>query len=125
MTQPPERAISETVVVRASAQLLYDLVSDVTRMGEFSPTCTSCWWDEGNGPTIEDWFTGRNQTPDRTWETRSQVFRNWFLNTIREHTNLRPEQAAVAEFGVVPDRDMAGARGAAIASRAALADTRV
>lgn len=73
MTQPPERAISETVVVRASAQLLYDLVSDVTRMGEFSPTCTSCWWDAGNGPTVGDWFTGRNQTPDRTWETRSQV----------------------------------------------------
>ncbi len=52
-------------------------------------------------------------------------FRNWFLNTVREHTTLRPEQAAVAEFGVVPDRDMAGARGAAIAARAALADTRV
>lgn len=48
-------------------------------------------------------------------------FRNWFLNTIREHTNLRPEQAAVAEFGVVPDRDMAGARGAAIAALGALA----
>lgn len=68
-----ELAISETVVVRASAQLLYDLVSDVTRMGEFSPTCVSCWWDEGSGPTVGAWFTGRNQTAERTWETRSQV----------------------------------------------------
>jgi glucokinase len=49
-------------------------------------------------------------------------FRDWFLDTIREHTTLRPEQAAVAEFGVVPDRDMAGARVAAIAALAALAD---
>lgn len=73
MTQPAELAISETVVVRASAQLLYDMVSDVTRTGEFSPTCTSCWWDEGNGPTVGARFTGRNQTADRTWETRSQV----------------------------------------------------
>ncbi len=70
---PAELAISETVVVRASAQQLYDLVSDVTRMGEFSPICVACWWDEGSGPTVGSWFTGRNQTPDRTWETRSQV----------------------------------------------------
>lgn len=73
MSSPDGRAISETVVVRAPAQLLYDLVSDVTRTGEFSPTCSSCWWDEGDGPTVGAWFTGRNQTADRTWETRSQV----------------------------------------------------
>lgn len=58
-------------MIGASAQLLYDLFSDVTRMGEFSPACTSCWWDQGNGPTVGAWFTGRNRTPDRTWETRS------------------------------------------------------
>ncbi len=40
-------------------------------------------------------------------------FREWFLAKIREHTLLRDEQAAVAEFSLVPDRDMAGARGAA------------
>lgn len=71
--QPNELAISETVVVRASAQLLYAMVSDVTRTGEFSPTCRSCWWDEGDGPRAGAWFTGRNRTADRTWETRSQV----------------------------------------------------
>jgi glucokinase len=43
-------------------------------------------------------------------------FRDWFLTTIREHTLLRAEQAAVASFALVPDRDMAGARGAAIAA---------
>jgi predicted NBD/HSP70 family sugar kinase len=43
-------------------------------------------------------------------------FREWFLAKIREHTLLRDEQAAVAEFALVPDRDMAGARGAAIAA---------
>jgi glucokinase len=43
-------------------------------------------------------------------------FREWFLGKVREHTVLRAEQAAVATFGLVPDLDMAGARGAAVAA---------
>jgi glucokinase len=43
-------------------------------------------------------------------------FRQWFLNTVREHTQLRQEQTAVATFALVPDLDMAGARGAAVAA---------
>jgi predicted NBD/HSP70 family sugar kinase len=43
-------------------------------------------------------------------------FRDWFLEQIREHTLLREEQAKVAQFALVPERDMAGARGAAIAA---------
>lgn len=49
------------------------MVSDVTRMGEWSPICKACWWDEGQGPEVGAWFTGRNELPERTWETRSQV----------------------------------------------------
>ena len=43
-------------------------------------------------------------------------FRDWFVAKVQEHTLLRDEQAAVAEFSLVPERDMAGARGAAIAA---------
>ena len=43
-------------------------------------------------------------------------FREWFLDTVREHTQLRQEQAEVAEFALVADLDMAGARGAAVAA---------
>jgi glucokinase len=53
------------------------------------------------------------------------ALREWFLAKVREHTVLRDEQADVAAFGLVPDRDMAGARGAAAAAleaAAALAD---
>ena len=42
-------------------------------MGEWSPICRACWWDEGAGPEAGAWFTGRNETPERTWETRCQV----------------------------------------------------
>lgn len=45
-------------------------------------------------------------------------FREWFLRSVRSATGLREEQVQVAEFALVPDRDMAGARGAAIAARA-------
>ncbi|HZE29849.1 MAG TPA: ROK family protein [Actinoallomurus sp.] len=44
-------------------------------------------------------------------------FREWFLAKVREYTILREEQARVASFALVPDLDMAGARGAAIAAR--------
>jgi len=64
---------SESIVVARSPEALYDMVSDVTRMGEWSPICTACWWDDGDGPRAGAWFTGRNELPERTWETRSQV----------------------------------------------------
>src|SRR5215468_1378277 len=47
-------------------------------------------------------------------------FRDWFLATVREHTDLRAEQLPFATFALVPDLDMAGARGAAIAGGDAL-----
>jgi glucokinase len=43
-------------------------------------------------------------------------FREWFLATVRQHTALRSEQASLATFALVPDLDMAGARGAALAA---------
>jgi hypothetical protein len=62
-----------SVVVTVPPEELYDLVSDVTRTGEWSPVCRACWWDEGATATAGAWFTGRNEVPGRTWETRSQV----------------------------------------------------
>ena len=64
---------SEAIVIARSPEDLYDLVSDITRMGRWSPVCKACWWDEGAGPEVGAWFTGRNELPDRTWETRSEV----------------------------------------------------
>jgi glucokinase len=46
----------------------------------------------------------------------AKEFREWFLAKVRESTYLREEQARVARFDLVPDRDMAGARGAALAA---------
>lgn len=47
-------------------------------------------------------------------------FRDWFLDRVRQHTRLRDEQRRVAEFALVPDLDMAGCRGSAVAALSAL-----
>ena len=70
---PAERTHAGSTVVAATPQQVYELVSDVTRTGEWSPICRECWWDEGDGPRVGAWFTGRNEVPGRTWQTRSQV----------------------------------------------------
>ena len=49
------------------------MVSDVTRTGEWSPVCKACWWDEGDGPRGGAKFTGRNERPEQSWETRCEV----------------------------------------------------
>jgi predicted NBD/HSP70 family sugar kinase len=46
----------------------------------------------------------------------SPAFRTWFLDTVREHTQLREEATQAATFALVPELDMAGARGAAMAA---------
>ncbi|RZU62983.1 SRPBCC family protein [Zhihengliuella halotolerans] len=67
------RTHAESTLVKATRDELYAMLSDVTRTGEWSPVCRECWWDEGDGPRVGAWFTGRNELPHRTWETRSQV----------------------------------------------------
>jgi hypothetical protein len=64
---------SDRIVVARPPADVYALVSDITRMGEFSPICKQCWWVDGEGPRVGAWFTGRNELPERTWETRSEV----------------------------------------------------
>ena len=68
MSEPSIRRYQESVTVVAPAEALYDMVSDITRTGEWSPVCTSCWWDEeAQAGQVGAWFTGHNKLPDRTW----------------------------------------------------------
>jgi glucokinase len=43
-------------------------------------------------------------------------FRDWFVATVKEHTKFYVEQSEIAEITLVPDLDVAGARGSAIAA---------
>ena len=64
---------ADSIHISTDPMTVYRTVADVTRAGEWSPICRECWWDEGDGPRVGAWFTGRNVTPDREWQTRSRV----------------------------------------------------
>lgn len=64
---------TDSIFVERPAKVLYEMVSDITRMGEWSPICKECWWEDGASPAVGSWFVGRNVLPERTWETRSLV----------------------------------------------------
>jgi hypothetical protein len=116
-----EFTLSDSVLVAATPDALYALVSDVTRTGEWSPTCKLCWWDEGPIAQVGSWFTGRNKTPERTWETRSQVVAAdsgkefaWEVNNgwVRWGYTLEPEGGGtrLTESWVFHPKGLAGFR---------------
>jgi hypothetical protein len=60
--------------VDASPEVIYDLVTDVTRIGEWSPECVGCEWIEGaNGPVPGTGFRGRNRHALARWSTKPRV----------------------------------------------------
>ena len=44
---PTARRGRSSIDVAAPPELVYDLISDVTRMGEWSPECYRCEWLDG------------------------------------------------------------------------------
>lgn len=64
---------AESIRVEAPPGAVYDVVSDVTRTGEWSPICVACEWDDADGPRVGAHFTGHNRKPDREWSTTNEV----------------------------------------------------
>ena len=60
--------------VEAPPEKLYDLVSDVRRMGEWSPECRRCEWTDGaTGPAVGASFKGTNKRGLVRWSTKLRV----------------------------------------------------
>ena len=54
--------------------MVYSLVSDVTRMGEWSPETRSCEWKSGATPAqVGARFTGRNRNGKHAWSSTCEV----------------------------------------------------
>jgi len=68
-----EMQVVHSVVIDAPAEALYDMVADVTRMGEWSPACVGATWDDGAGPTVGSWFTGHNKIGDHAYDARCEI----------------------------------------------------
>jgi hypothetical protein len=64
------KSIEVSRVVGASPEELYDIVSDLPRMGELSPENTGgVWIDGATGPTVGAKFRGTNNNEKKHWAT--------------------------------------------------------
>ncbi len=62
--------ISVSQAISASPGHVWSLISDVTRMGEWSPETTSCAWTKGaTGPATGAKFAGNNENGKKKWST--------------------------------------------------------
>ncbi|MBW0094222.1 SRPBCC family protein [Pseudonocardia sp. KRD-184] len=68
---------SRETTVAASPEVVYDLVADLPRMGEWSPECVRVEWTGGaTGPAVGATFVGHNRTGPRgviRWSRRGRV----------------------------------------------------
>lgn len=74
--QPPAEALASheaTIDIAASPAVLYDMVADIGRMGEWSPEAVGGRWLRGGSGHVGDWFEGDNQTPEREWSRECEV----------------------------------------------------
>ena len=63
-----------SIRIRATPEVLYDMVSDVRRMGEWSPECRHCEWIEGaTGPAVGARFKGSNKRGAARWSTKPRI----------------------------------------------------
>ena len=71
---PP--TVSRSTTISAPAQRVWELVSDLPAMGEYSPENTGGSWLGGaTGPAVGAAFRGHNARGPRRWSTRSTVLR--------------------------------------------------
>jgi uncharacterized protein YndB with AHSA1/START domain len=60
--QARKRHDSVSIDIAAPPERVYELVSDITRMGEWSPECVSCIWSKGaTGPVVGARFKAKNK----------------------------------------------------------------
>jgi uncharacterized protein YndB with AHSA1/START domain len=63
-----------SIHIDAPPETVYSIVSDVTRMGEWSPETTKCQWLDGaQGPAVGARFKGSNKRGIITWSTKPTV----------------------------------------------------
>jgi uncharacterized protein YndB with AHSA1/START domain len=65
---------SATILIAASATTLYEMVTDVTRMGQWSPHTLSCeWLDGATSARVGARFDGKNRGETGTWTMAATV----------------------------------------------------
>jgi uncharacterized protein YndB with AHSA1/START domain len=65
--------------VAASPEAVWAVVSDITRIGEWSTETYLCEWDEGQQPGLGATFTGHNRYGEAEWSNQG-VITEWTPN---------------------------------------------
>lgn len=65
----------ESIEIAATAEQVYDTVSELTRMGEWSPENRGGNWLDGGSGAVGDRFEGHNQIGERQWSVVAEVTR--------------------------------------------------
>ncbi|MGW1681768.1 SRPBCC family protein [Saccharopolyspora sp. NPDC002376] len=73
MTESTSFDLHATAEVAATADVVYRVASDITRMGEWSPECTGGEWMSEEPGAVGARFKGHNRLGDDTWTTECEV----------------------------------------------------
>jgi hypothetical protein len=100
---PAARRGRAEIEIAASAEVVYGLVSDVTRMGEWSPECYRCeWLDDATSAIPGARFRGYNRLGRYRWQTTAVVTKagpgEEFAFTVVHEGTGREETAWRYEF---------------------------
>ncbi len=102
----PEADVTVSERVGAPASVLYRLVSDVTRMGEWSPENVGGRWLGGaDGPTVGARFRGSNRRGWRRWRTTCTVVTAEPDRTFAFDVSFGPVPISRWTYDFTPDGD--------------------
>jgi uncharacterized protein YndB with AHSA1/START domain len=60
--------------IKASPEAVWNAITDITRMGEWSPECHTCeWQDDAGGPAVGARFIGHNRNGEKEWSTEAEI----------------------------------------------------
>jgi uncharacterized protein YndB with AHSA1/START domain len=96
--------VEETIA--APPQQVYELVSDVTRMGQWSPETTACrWLDGASGAAVGARFRGANRQGWRRWSTTCTVVEADLGRRFSFNVRYGPLRVARWDYEFVPEGD--------------------
>lgn len=64
---------SHSASLNASPEAVYDMVSDLTRHGEWSSQNVGGEWVDGGTGKVGDWFEGKNKAGDMEWTANVEI----------------------------------------------------
>lgn len=95
------------ILIHASANRVWDCVTDLNLVGAWSPEYQGGEWIEGaTGPAVGARFTGRNKRGEREWESTSTVIEATPGQTFAWAVGGDPNHpAATWRFDLTPEGD--------------------